>query len=235
MEPEMLVSTRPPGGSRPATPRHRPGATSAHHEHPAHEEHRHPGAPRQGHHQGPHQVELLLGGQRPGEVEDDALVRGRLDEPVGRVGEEGRQVGEEVPAHHRVLLGEEHQRDVEAEHRVVEREDAQRAPGEEAAQRDVPRLVALAQQQRGDEEAADGEEERHAQVAPADQPLAGLPHVVEHHGEDGERSQPVQGSEGLGAKKGLMGGFGGVHGHLPATQNSQAATRAAEGAPRPYR
>src|SRR5688500_19535093 len=56
-------------------------------------------------------------------------------------------------------LGDEHQRRVQAEHRVVEREDAQRAPGEEAAQRDVPRLVALAQQQRGDEEAADREEE----------------------------------------------------------------------------
>ena len=139
------------------------------------------------------QVELLLDGERPevaeqprpAELGEVALVR-EHEAPVGHV--EDRC--ERVVAQADELAPLDRGADEQADRQQQEQRGQQpaRAPGPEAQQRDAPALVELGDQQRGDQVAADHEEDVHAEEA------AGQPRdvgVVEEHSRHRDRAQAV--------------------------------------------
>ena len=86
--------------------------------------------------------------------------------------------------------GEEHRvRDDEHQEQQQRREQAPRAPQPERAERDAAGVLALAEQQRRDEEPAEDEEEVDAEEATL-RPVE--PAVVAEHADDRERAQSVE-------------------------------------------
>ncbi len=89
------------------------------------------------------------------------------------------------------LARQEHDgvRERDHEHQVERGKQPPRSPQPEGLYIDVPQPTPLREQQRRDEVAADDEEDLDAQEPSRD---PGQPAVVEEHGDDGERSQPVE-------------------------------------------
>ena len=140
----------------------------------------------------PHEVELLLDRQRPvvlhrrrGRVRAEVVDRLLGEVPVLHVERAGRDLGVELRPD--ALRGDEEGRDRD-EHQDQEgcRQDPAGATGPEAGQRDRSPAVGLADQVPGDQEARDGEEDIHADVAAGDQ-LG--PVVEEDHGHHRQAAQ----------------------------------------------
>jgi len=146
-----------------------------------------------GEEQGPEEVELLLDRERP-EVAEQARplegfevgLVGEDEVPVGEVEERGQRVATELVDPVRLDdRGEHHrQRDQDPDRRQQPPRPAQ----PEAAEPQVAVAAELAQQQRGDQVAADHEEDVDAEEAAGHPVEAG---VVEEDGEHGERPQGV--------------------------------------------
>ena len=147
-------------------------------------------------HRRPHDVELLLDGQRPhvgqgrglgGEVE---VVPPAGDEvPVGHV-EQGRQ---RVEAEVGELAGGGEDLGVDGhpdEHDQEGRQQPAGPAGPELAEPDAHPLGPLAQEERGDEESRQYEEDVDAEETPAGQRR---PPVVQHDAQHGDGPQPVEG------------------------------------------
>ena len=148
--------------------------------------------------QRPDQVELLLHRQRPGvdqrrgKAGHVEVVRARNDEvPVGEVEERG----ERVAAQRRIGAG----RDEDAvddgdadEHDEERRQQAPGAAGPEGPQPDGAPLAPLHDQERGDEEARQGEE-----AVEEEEPARGQVHPGVHaqDGEHGDAPNPVEGRQ----------------------------------------
>jgi len=149
----------------------------------------HPG----GEEQGPEEVELLLDRERPEVAEEGRPLEGievglvAEDEvPVGEVEERGQRVATQLVDPVRLDdRGEDHR------HRDQDSDGGQQPPRPaqpEAAQPQVAVAAELAEQQRGDQVAADHEEDVDPEEAPRHPADAG---VVEEDGEHGERPQGV--------------------------------------------
>ena len=148
------------------------------------------------HRQRPQDVELLLDGEAPEVAQRGEVARRRVPlphpdlVPVGHVREPGDDVAaelaERVATEHRGERREQHER------RQQRRQQAARPPEPELAQTDAPRPLVLADQQQGDEVAADDEEHLDAEEPAREPRVVG---VVHHHGDDGERPQPVEARE----------------------------------------
>ncbi len=144
--------------------------------------------------QGPQEVELLLDGQRPQVLEQRrtsyGLEVGLLAEdqvPVGDV-PQGRQHVPTQPGH---LPWQEHDRVGERDHED-DVEGGQQPPGAshpECLEVYAAPLAPLGEQQRGDEVAADDEEDLDAQESSRKKGGAAM---VEEHGDNGQGAQPVQ-------------------------------------------
>ena len=160
-----------------------------------------PAAPEQLHPGGederPEEVELLLDRERPEVAEErgplEALEVGLVGEdevPVGEVGERGDRVAAQLVDPVRLDdRGDDHRhRDEDADRR----QQPPRPPHPEAPQPHVAAAAELAQQQRGDQVAADHEEDVDAEEAARQPADAG---VVEEDGEDRQRPQRVDPGE----------------------------------------
>ena len=145
--------------------------------------------------EGPDQIELLLHAEGP-QVQDRRLgfergeiaLPGEGEMPVRHVQEGGQSVGAQPCPLRR--LGQ--RRGVDGDGRQQEQQRRQQPPGPagpEPAQVDAPGAMALREQQRGDEQAAEHEEGVDPE-APAGHP--GDSGVVEHDGKDGTGPEPVQ-------------------------------------------
>jgi hypothetical protein len=161
-----------------------------------------PGAPAPGEQderQGPEEVELLLDRQRPGVDEPagpERLVPAERQEPVQAAGcdrEDRRPFRAEVPP------GRERQRRGSRHEGDERRQDAPRPSHVEVADRDGAGPPQLRAERAGDDEAADDEEEIHAERAARGDPMLD---VEQDHRCDRDRPKPVQRGESPGTRVG---------------------------------
>ena len=145
---------------------------------------------------GPEQVELLLDRQRPevaeqggpGELLEVGLVA-QDQVPVGHVGHRGQRLAAERGDLSEVeeRAGDHHHGDQHPDRR----QQPPRAPQPERDEVDSPLLAELAEQQRGDQVAADDEEDVDPEE-PAGKPPAPVVEVVDEHGQHGDGTQAIQ-------------------------------------------
>ena len=143
--------------------------------------------------QRPHQVVLLLDGQRPrvqervGRLEvGEVVVAGRHLLPVGDVEERRHRGGAQLRRHHAGPSGQR----VEGQRRQEEEQGREQAPGPagpEGTEPDPARGGLLGQQQARDQEPGQDEEDVHAVPAAAEEP-----EVVRDHGGDGHAADAVE-------------------------------------------
>jgi hypothetical protein len=159
--------------------------------------------------EGPQEVELLLDGERP-EVAEQLGRRGREISAAARdrdpvVDEGGRPENLLAQPHEHIAAQEPCGRRADRDHRAECRQQSACAPLPERAEGDAPGRGRLAQQQVRDQEAAENEENVHADEPAAHPRLR--EQVVDHDESDGDRAHAVE-----TRVTGLSGG-GGLRGH----------------------